>query len=477
MKKQVFNPYLPNYEYTPDCEPHVFNNRVYVYGSHDKFGHFKFCHNDYVTYSASEDDLSDWRYEGIILKRDEDIDNKKGKMDLYAPDVVYSDGFYYIYYAFSWSGKIGVAKSSSPSGPFTYYGHVRYKDGTELGRKDKVFHFDPGVFNDDGRIYLYSGFGAITWFPQIRRGLKPQGCFVMELEKDMLTIKDGPTKIASRADEIPNMNQASKEHAFFEASSMRKINDKYYLIYSSLNGHELCYMTSSSPKGPFVYGGVIISNGDVGLNGRSKKDACYPLGNNHGSIVKVKKDYYIFYHRHTNYTNTDRQDCAEKIYIEKDGSIKQVEMTSCGLNDGPLEGKGKYNASICCCLKPKEGNVFYPFFRLPWQNRKTYITQSGRDEETIETQFIHNVKDKTLIGYKYFNLSKTKKIALSLKGKFKGRVYIRTKENGENLERKDVLLNGKKDITISISPKGKKEAMYFYFVGKGRFDFYSFELD
>jgi hypothetical protein len=45
-KKQVFNPYLPLYEYIPDGEPHVFDGRVYVYGSHDHFGAFDFCFND-----------------------------------------------------------------------------------------------------------------------------------------------------------------------------------------------------------------------------------------------------------------------------------------------------------------------------------------------------------------------------------------------------------------------------------------------
>ena len=69
MKKQVFNPYLPLFEYVPDGEPHVFNGRVYVYGSHDQFGAFNFCHNDYVTWSAPVDDLKSWRYEGIILER------------------------------------------------------------------------------------------------------------------------------------------------------------------------------------------------------------------------------------------------------------------------------------------------------------------------------------------------------------------------------------------------------------------------
>lgn len=76
MKKQAFNPYLPSYEYIPDGEPHVFGNRVYIYGSHDRFDGAGFCLNDYVCYSADVHDLSDWKYEGVILRKDQDPRNQ-----------------------------------------------------------------------------------------------------------------------------------------------------------------------------------------------------------------------------------------------------------------------------------------------------------------------------------------------------------------------------------------------------------------
>ena len=62
--KQAYNPYLPSFEYVPDGEPRVFEDRLYVFGSHDRYGADDFCLNDYVTWSAPLDDLSDWRYEG-----------------------------------------------------------------------------------------------------------------------------------------------------------------------------------------------------------------------------------------------------------------------------------------------------------------------------------------------------------------------------------------------------------------------------
>ena len=76
MKFQAFNPYLPSWEYIPDAEPHVFGDRLYVYGSHDRFDGPLFCMNDYVCWSAPIDDLSQWRFEGTIYKKDQDPHNK-----------------------------------------------------------------------------------------------------------------------------------------------------------------------------------------------------------------------------------------------------------------------------------------------------------------------------------------------------------------------------------------------------------------
>lgn len=78
MKKQALNPYLPQQEYIPDGEPYIFGDRVYVYGSHDRFNFPMFCANDYVCYSAPVDDLSDWRYEGVIYRKNQDPKNKLG---------------------------------------------------------------------------------------------------------------------------------------------------------------------------------------------------------------------------------------------------------------------------------------------------------------------------------------------------------------------------------------------------------------
>lgn len=346
MKKQAVNPFLPSYEYIPDGEPYVFGDRVYIYGSHDKFNGNQYCENNYACWSAPVDDLGNWQYEGVIYEKTQDpmCDDIEKRL-LFAPDVqVGTDGRYYLYYAFDFLGVMAVAVCDTPAGKYEFYGHIHYADGTLLGSKEgDPFQFDPGILvDDDGRVYLYSGFcpldGPWEYFGIPKPVIK--GGMVIELEKDMVTVKKAPEVIFPY---VANGKGTSFEgHEFFEASSMRKINDKYYFIYSSINGHELCYAISDRPDGGFEYGGTIISNGDIYLDGRSDKEALNYTGNNHGSIVEIKGQWYIFYHRQTNKHQFSRQACAEKINIDEDGFIKQVEMTSCGLNNEPLVGKGIY---------------------------------------------------------------------------------------------------------------------------------------
>lgn len=112
-KKQAFNPYLPSWEFVPDGEPHVFDGRVYIYGSHDFYNGDVFCMGDYVCWSADIHDLGNWRYEGVIYKRNEDPGNPDGEGCLYAPDVTKGpDGRYYLYYVVSNLQVVSVAVKS-----------------------------------------------------------------------------------------------------------------------------------------------------------------------------------------------------------------------------------------------------------------------------------------------------------------------------------------------------------------------------
>lgn len=472
MTKQCFNPFLPSYEYVPDAEPHVFGDRVYIYGSHDKFNGRFFCMNDYVCYSAPVTDLSDWRYEGVIWRKEDDaLPEPKLLKQLYAPDVVKgADGRYYLYYFKGNSGVIGVAVCDEPAGKYTYYGHVRYPDGTLLGQNHEkdFWQFDPGVFcDDDGRAYLYTGFAPKYPNPLTRmRPVNRNGAMGVELMPDMLTVKtETMTHIA--CSQHYSKGTGYEGHEFFEASSMRKFNGRYYFIYSSVNGHELCYAVGDKPLGTFSYGGVLVSIGDLGLSDRPVNY----LGNTHGSIEYINGNYYVFYHRQTNRHCHSRQACAEPIRLFPDGRFAQAEITSCGLNGGPLAGRGKYEARIACNLTSKKGVRFYTW-KVP-AGCHPYFTQSGKDRESDGDQYIANVCDGTTIGFKYFSFDGAKSVGVEVRGNAKGR-FVVCDEKGIVSE---IEVNGTGTFSAPLSISDGTHPLFLKFCGKGKCDFISLILE
>ena len=480
MRKQAVNPFLPSYEYIPDGEPYVFEDRVYLYGSHDKFNGKEYCENNYVCWSAAVDDLGNWRYEGIIYEKTQDpICDDVEKRLLFAPDVqVGADGRYYLYYAFVFLGVISVAVCDTPAGKYEFYGHVHYADGILLGSKEgDQFQFDPGVLvDDDGRVYLYSGFCPVDG-PWEYFGLpKPiiEGGMVIELEKDMVTVKKNPKVILPYV--VNGKGTSFEGHEFFEAPSMRKIKDKYYFIYSSINGHELCYAISDRPDGGFEYGGTIISNGDIYLDAKNDKEALNYTGNNHGSIVEIKGQWYVFYHRQTNKHQFSRQACAEKINIDEYGIIKQVEMTSCGLNNEPLYGKGVYEARIACNLISYKGAKRYEFGDII-EDYHPYFTQEGEDREDNPNQYIANMTDGAIAGFKYFNIEKVEEVSVTVRGNGFGNIKITNLLNGEAIVNIPIKSQSKwrSFVTPVKLPEGK-QALFFTYEGMGAIDFLKFEL-
>ena len=429
MKKQVYNPFLPLTEYIPDGEPHVFGDRVYLYGSHDAANSTRFCVQDYTVWSASVDDLSDWSCHGVTYKKEQDPRSKSGKLvDYYAPDCVRgNDGRYYLYYVAMGPntknfGPMSVAVSNKPEGPFEYMGDIRYSDGTPMV---KYLTNDPAVLNDNGRIWLYYGWGLardfrsrilapLYYMVQARlfdrpiseiKTTKPSilSCAVVELEEDMMTVKGEPKAVLD-SKTTADKSSLLYRHAFYEAPSIRKIGAFYYLIYSCGTDNALAYATSKYPDREFRYRGVIISNSDLGYKGNRHPKS--PAGTIHGSIECVGSQWYVFYHRCTNNTDFSRQACAEPIEILPDGTIQQVELTSCGLNNAPLEGKGSYPAAICCNLVTKK-QVRLGVGR---QQRLPRITQA--DGEV----YIADMTAGTTVVYKYFDFKETEYIVVKARG-------------------------------------------------------------
>ena len=421
----VGNPYLPMWEHIPDGEPYVFDDpdqpgkqRVYIYGSHDS-RITDYCGRELVVWSAPVDDLNHWRYDGEILKVDK---NAKGELldsagladVLFAPDVALVTGkngekTYYLYPNDQAGGRNGlVAKSNRPDGPF----EVCNWSADDPNKNDGVLAFDPAVFvDDDGRVYGYWGFE------------RSNGA---ELDPaTMATVKPG-TKVVE--DMVSGKNQPGI-FRFFEASSIRKIKDKYVFIYSrwTENGefglpdtnYTLAYAYSDHPLGPWTYGGTIIDGRGREVNEQGDTIASATVsGNTHGSICEVNGQWYVFYHRQSGLNEFARQAMVAPIEVtveEGEGgkvSISEGEYNSEGFSLDGLDPLEHHSAGIACWYTGPKVAVH------EWPNNVfsgSYIASSYGTDDKMEAPYdlrnntneVVNNTDGSIVGYKYFNFTST----------------------------------------------------------------------
>ena len=465
MRKQCHNPYMPLWEHVPDGEPHVFGDRLYVYGSHDLENGNEFCEQDYVCWSAPVTDLSDWRCDGVIYKKEQDPYNQDA-LPMYAPDVVKGpDGRYYLYYCIKFQDSINVAVCDTPAGEYRFYGRVHYEDGRVMAENQP---YDPSLICTKDGIFLYFGFAPCMINIPRYKGQDLKGGSVLQLADDMLTVQKGPEVI------LPSKNYGKgtsfEGNEYFEGPSIRYINDKYYLVYSSVNTHQLCYAVSEKPMEGFTYGGVIVSNGDVGYQGRKEEDKLMSVGNNHGGLVCVENQWYIFYHRHTYLNQYNRQACAEKVYFNPDGSIPQVTITTSGMNPEPLSGNATYPAVYCCNLTNGHMGPLSSLGRTNPEVDFPYLT-SVEDE-----RYITNVKDGDLIGYKYINLAETKKVSVSYLSDGEGKLEIYT-ENGRQKEEIHLPKADKWTWADAKTAFTEEKELYFVYKGTGSISLLTLRLE
>ena len=242
-----------------------------------------------------------------------------------------------------------------------------------------------------------------------------------------------------------------KEHSFFEAASIRYFDGYYFLVYSSLQGHELCYCRSKYPDNDFTYMGRLISNADMDDKGR----IYYPKGNNHGSICKIKDDYYLFYHRHTLDNSYHRETCVEKLPYH-DHMFDEVKMTSLGFSS-PFQLGDEIQAIST-----------------------VHLYKDGRPCDTMvkhtkEEVFVTHINKNTQLLYRYCDFSHVNKLQFKVRGSFKGKMKLST-----SLTSQEVPLEVHSSTwTIIESPntlKGLKEAFKCHFEGKGTLDMLTIKL-
>ena len=296
-------------QFAADPTARVFNNKVYVYPSHDilpPVGQRQdwFCMEDYHVFSS--ENLTDWTDHGMIVTQNKVPWVRPDSYSMWAPDCVERGGKYYFYFPSApKDGRgfgVGVAIADSPEGPFV----------PEPEPIKGINGIDPCVLQaSDGNAYIFWGAGRCA-------KLKPN---MKELADDTPTEK---VKWGDREFEMMGVNclkdlpnrQAEGPFAF-------EYNGNFYLTYPYVreNTEVLAYAMSKNPMGPYEYKGLIMAEHDNG---------CWT---NHHSIVNYKGQWYLFYHRNWFSPRDDkrRSVCIEKLFFNADGTIQEVKPTLRGV--------------------------------------------------------------------------------------------------------------------------------------------------
>lgn len=292
---QINNPIISN-KYTGDPAALVYNDIVYLYAGHDEaandFNFYKM--NEWLVYSSSN--MVNWKEHPVPLKV---TDFAWAKGDAWASQVIERNGKFYWYVTVSHgtiNGKaIGVAVSDSPTGPFKdTLGKALVTNDMTTQTKIDWDDIDPTVLiDDDGQAYLFWGNSV---------------CYYAKLKENMIEL-DGSIQTVS----LPN---------YTEAPWIHKHKDWYYLSYAYQFPEKIAYAMSKSINGPWEFKGILNE-----LAGNSNT--------NHQSIIDFKGVPYFIYHNgaiQPNGGSFRRSVCIDRLYYNKDGSMKRVIMTSEGIH-------------------------------------------------------------------------------------------------------------------------------------------------
>lgn len=449
------NPYLSLWEHMPDGEPRVFEDpdnpgkfRIYVLGSHDT-SVSGYCGGDIRMWSAPVEDLTDWRDEGAIFTY-----HVEGKWDvMFAPDMVEIKGkdgkkVYYLYPHSRGAGREAmVCKGNRPDGPFTPVN--LNEDGTST-LPGSIFGFDPAAYveyvTDPTDPDYKTGFRAYGYW-----GFQRSSAAQLD-PNTMYSVRPGTEAIpyflpaSSKYGEVRDPEEAEYQALysgqkpgdfnFFEASSIRKVGNKYVVVYSGYSGPEyglwssnstLRYAYGDSPLGPWKSGGVLVDSRGVVLNKEGNGLQTTNGGHNtHGSIQEINGQWYVFYHRSPRNFGFARQGMVAPITIQCDekpvseGGRVVIRGYDPYAPDGIWEAKATNGNTYTGAEVTSEGFQIYGLdpYKYYSAGYACYLSngRAMRDSWDIwDNNMRVNMKNGDIVGFKYFGFGGLEKAPKGLK--------------------------------------------------------------
>lgn len=308
---ELQNPLIPGYFADPSVVEH--EGKYYLYATADPWG------GDFLSCWVS-DDFQNWTFNKLNWPTKAACTSPlSNSNNVWAPSVVRHGNSFYMYV--SVGSEIWAGKASHPLGPWENMLGDRPLVPFDTTRYTHEIDAEAFV-DDDGKAYLYWGSGW-DWING--------RCWVAELNSDMASFATDRKEITPER--------------YFEGPWMIKHDGTYYLTYSEgktiEDSYEVRYATSDSPFGPFTQAANSpILTKDAGLQ---------VFGPGHHTIVKLKDQHYILYHKH-------------RLPFESGSAYRQISM-----NPLHFDAKAKQIKNIVPELKvniPKVGGASSPLVKV-----------------------------------------------------------------------------------------------------------------
>ncbi len=303
------NPIIPN-QGLNDPHIHIFEDRAYVYASHDKsIDNDKFIMEDWWVWSSP--DLVNWTKECVLKPEDTYIG--KPFTRCWATDVGYRNKKYYWYFS-EGNKQTGVVQGNSPIGP--------WKDplGKPLLTSDltPTHEYDIAIFEEQGSHYIIFG----VW-----------DYYIAKLNEDMISLAEKPKKILIHNARGPyNLDGKNLKKPTDDKPSIHKYQGKYYLSWGCF------YAVSDELYGPYAYKDTIIKKESFA----SGYDApTWPSG-----FLQGRHGNFFEWHNQSYYTYCDISQTGNRYF--RDAFISYVHYKDNG-EIAPIRidgiGVGRYDAT------------------------------------------------------------------------------------------------------------------------------------
>jgi arabinoxylan arabinofuranohydrolase len=283
-------------------DPHVkiFNNKAYLYASHDRSAeNKKFTMDDWWIWSS--DDLTNWKYESTLNPKDTYIGKEYDRC--WATDVGFKNGKYYWYFS-EGTQQTGVVVGDTPVGPWKDVLKKPLLDSTLTATHE----YDMAIFEDKGSHYIIFG----VW-----------DFYIAKLNKDMVSLAEPPKKISINNQAGPYGKGTTDDKPF-----VHKYGDHFYLSWGCF------YAMSKNLYGPYEFIGTVINKGSFAPGYEKPTWPNGFLQGRHGSFFEWNKQWYFSYCDISQTGNRYFRDAfLSYVHYHDDGKMAMIKVNGTGVNN------------------------------------------------------------------------------------------------------------------------------------------------